>query len=131
MIFALSCFGRSSTKDTEDSFMVRCRKRVGFLLGGLKDQEGLDRLATIADVNAGSNRRVGAILKEHVPADRAVFVWGFEPVIYDFAERRSASRFLYNVPQRVGWAKPRFEPAMNSATSATGALPIPRIAASA
>ena len=82
-IVVLSCFGRSGTKDTEDSFMVRCKKRTAILLGGLRDQETLDRLATIADVNAGSNRKVGAILREHVPADRPVFVWGFEPVIYD------------------------------------------------
>ncbi len=105
LIVVLSCFGRSGTKDTEDSFMVRCKKRVGFLLGGLRDQEGIDRLATIADVSAGSNRRVAAILREQVPADRPVFVWGFEPVIYDQADRRPASRFLYNVPQRVGWSK--------------------------
>lgn len=105
LIFAASCFGRSGTKDTEDSFMVRCKKRVGFLLGGLRDQQGIDRLATIADVSAGSNRRVAEILKEKVPADRPVFVWGFEPVIYDQADRRPASRFLYNVPQRVAWSK--------------------------
>lgn len=105
VIVVLSCFGRSGTKDTEDAFMVRCKKRVGFLLGGLRDQEGIDRLATIADVSAGANRRVAAILREQVPADRPIFVWGFEPVIYDQSDRRPASRFLYNVPQRVGWSK--------------------------
>ena len=40
-----------------------------------------------------------------MPADRAVFVWGFEPVIYDLADRDPASRYLYDVPQRVAWAK--------------------------
>jgi hypothetical protein len=105
LIVTASCFGRSGTKDTEDSFMTRCKKRVSILLGGLHDQAALDDLATIADVNAGTNRRVAAILHDRVPADRPIFVWGFEPVIYDLSGRRPASRFLYNVPQRVGWAK--------------------------
>ena len=105
LIFVASCFGRSGTKDTEDSFMVRCKKRVGFLMGGLRDQEGIDKLATIADVSAGANREVARILNAMTPPDRPVFVWGFEPVIYDQADRRPASRFLYNVPQRVQWAK--------------------------
>lgn len=105
VVLIAACLGRSGTKDTEDSFMVRCKKRVALLLGGFRDKETLDKLATIADVNAGSNRRVAALVRERVPADRPVFVWGFEPVIYDLADRRPASRFLYNVPQRVAWAK--------------------------
>lgn len=104
VLFA-ACLGRSGTKDTEDSFLTRCKKRVTLALGGFRDKETLDRLASIADVNAGSNRRVAEILHDRVPADRSVFVWGFEPVIYDLSGRRPASRFLYNVPQRVAWAK--------------------------
>ncbi len=36
---------------------------------------------------------------------RPVFVWGFEPVIYDLADRTPATRYLYDVPQRASWAK--------------------------
>ncbi|MCU0690847.1 MAG: hypothetical protein MUF54_05535, partial [Polyangiaceae bacterium] len=32
-----------------------------------------------------------------------VFIWGFEPHIYDAARRRPATRFIYNVAQRVTW----------------------------
>lgn len=105
VLFALSCYGRSGTKDTLDSFMTRCRKRVVVALGGLRDQATLDYLATVADVNAGDNRGAAEHLRAKVPVGRTVFVWGFEPVIYDLADRRPASRFLYNVPQRVPWAK--------------------------
>ncbi len=99
------CFGRSGTKDTEESFLKRCVKRVAIARGGFADRAGWDRLSTVADVNAADNRAVADYLREKVPADRPVFVWGFEPVIYDLADRRPASRFLYNVPQRVGWSK--------------------------
>ena len=67
--------------------------------------QALDRLASVADVNAVANREVAAFLRARVPADRAVFVWGFEPVIYDLADRAPATRYLYDVPQRVAWAK--------------------------
>jgi Dolichyl-phosphate-mannose-protein mannosyltransferase len=101
----LSCFGRSATKDTEESFFKRCLRRVEIARGGFKDRTMLDRLSTVADVNAADNRAVADYLREKVPADRPVFVWGFEPAIYDMADRRPASRFLYNVPQRVHWSK--------------------------
>jgi hypothetical protein len=41
----------------------------------------------------------------------SMYIWGFEPIIYRFAERRPASRFIYDVPQRVTWGreKPRLE----------------------
>ena len=104
-ILLAASFGRSSTKDTPDSFMSRCRKRVVLLAGGMSDQTTQDALMSIADVNAASNRRAAELLREHVPPGQPVFVWGFEPVIYDLSGRPSASRFLYNVPQRVTWSK--------------------------
>src|SRR6185369_9756058 len=52
-----------------------------------------------------TNRAVARMLRERVPADRTVLVWGFEPVIYDLADRRASTRYIYDVPQRVAWAK--------------------------
>jgi hypothetical protein len=100
-----SCLGRSGTKDTEESFFKRCLRRVAVARGGFRDRFALDRLSTVADVNAADNRAVADYLRERVPPDRPVLVWGFEPVIYDMADRRPATRFLYNVPQRVSWSK--------------------------
>jgi hypothetical protein len=108
-LFALAivavAFGRTATKDTPDSFLERCAKRLELALHRRHDVAGWDALASVADVNAGANRAVAAFLREHVAPERAVFVWGFEPVIYDLADRRPATRFLYDVPQRVEWAK--------------------------
>ena len=58
----------------------------------------------MADVDAAQNRAVAQFLREHTEAGDAVFVWGFEPVIYDLADRPLASRYIYNVPQRATWS---------------------------
>lgn len=105
LLVVLVPFGRSATKDVPGSFLVRTGQRLDLALGGFRDQKGLDRLASVADVNTVTNRAVAELLREVVAADRAVFVWGFEPSIYDMAERAAASRYIYNVPQRVSWAK--------------------------
>ena len=103
--FALVALARSATKDVSDSYIERCLARVSVLTRGGRDQAELDRLASVADVNAGANREVAAFLRERVEPGAPVFVWGFEPVIYDLADRPPATRYLYNVPQRVAWAK--------------------------
>jgi hypothetical protein len=105
--FVVVTLFHSATKDTPDSFLDRCRKRLSLLLDPAADPRVRDQLASVADVNAGANRLVAEALRTRVPAGRHVFVWGFEPVIYDLADRAPATRFLYDVPQRVAWAKDR------------------------
>jgi hypothetical protein len=83
------------------SFRERSVERVTLLVDG--DQASWDRLASVADVDADANRAVATWLRDHVPADRSIYVWGFEPVIYDLADRACSTRFIYNVPQRVKW----------------------------
>jgi hypothetical protein len=95
---------RSATKDVAGSYLARCAARVALLAAGGRDQAAIDRLASVADVNAGANRQVAALLRERVAPGEPVFVWGFEPVIYDLAERPSSTRYLYDVPQRASWA---------------------------
>lgn len=97
--------GRSATKHTPESFRARTLARIRLFSQSPRDQAAIDRLAWIAEVHSGVNRAAGEFIKANVPADRPIFVWGFEPVIYDFAERPLASRYIYNVPQRVAWAK--------------------------
>ncbi|APR82194.1 Hypothetical protein A7982_07543 [Minicystis rosea] len=105
VVFGVVCLFRTATKDTETSFLQRCGQRITLLTKSPRDQVALDRLASVADVNAVANREVAAFLRARVPADRKVFVWGFEPAIYDLADRTPATRYLYDVPQRVAWAK--------------------------
>ncbi len=63
-----------------------------------------DQLHSLADVDAATNRRVARWLERKTRPDEPVYVWGFEPILYALAGRRSASRFIYNVPQRAAWS---------------------------
>lgn len=103
--FTAVLFFRTATKDVEGTFLQRCAERMALYTASPRDQAAIDRLASVADVNAAANREVAAFLRARVPEGRAVFVWGFEPVIYDLADRTPAARYLYDVPQRVAWAK--------------------------
>lgn len=105
LAIGFTALGRSATKDVERSFLQRCQERWALFTHSPRDQVAVDKLASVADVNAIANREVAAFLHDRVPADRKVFVWGFEPVIYDLADRSPATRYLYDVPQRVAWAK--------------------------
>ncbi|MFS8069172.1 MAG: hypothetical protein ACMG6S_22660 [Byssovorax sp.] len=102
---AAATVGGSATKDVPHSYLERCGERLRAFTTSPRDQAEIDRLASVADVNAAANRAVAVYLRERTPADRTVFIWGFEPVIYDLADRTPSSRYLYDVPQRVSWAK--------------------------
>jgi hypothetical protein len=104
-LFSVTCLFRSATKDVEHSFLARVGRRLELFMESPRNQAAIDHLASVADVNAAANREVAAFLRDHVPADRRVLVWGFEPVIYDLSDRMPATRYLYDVPQRVAWAK--------------------------
>ena len=60
-----------------------------------------DYLHCEADVNAGANRRTAEWIAENTDPGDTIFIWGFEPSIYDRSFRRPASRYIYNVPQRI------------------------------
>ncbi|MBI4703950.1 MAG: hypothetical protein HY744_22815 [Deltaproteobacteria bacterium] len=94
---------RTATKDLSDSFWQRSWERVR-LVAGRRTEPDLDALASVADVDAAANRAVAGWLARHVPRGEPVYVWGFEPAIYDLGRLGLGSRYIYNVPQRVGWA---------------------------
>ena len=48
-------------------------------------------------------RRVATWIERNTAPGDAIYVWGFEPVLYDLAARRPASRYVYNAPQRAAW----------------------------
>ncbi|WP_104984562.1 glycosyltransferase family 39 protein [Sorangium cellulosum] len=110
-LLVAAAFARSATKDVADFYVDRCAERLALIASGAEDLGRLDRLASVADVNAAANRAVAAWVRERVAPERPIFVWGFEPVIYDLADRAPATRYLYNVPQRAVWAR---EPARDA-----------------
>jgi hypothetical protein len=98
---------RTATRNTQTDFFDRCVSRHKQLLGlSETTREELDgKLYSVADVSYDADRRVAEFLRRKIAPDELAFIWGFEPMIYDMAERRPASRYIYDVPQRVAWFK--------------------------
>ncbi|MGB5681714.1 MAG: glycosyltransferase family 39 protein [Polyangiales bacterium] len=73
------------------------------LLVGNSSSAVLDWLHSKGDVSFGANVEMARWLRDNTDEDDTVFIWGFEPMVYDLAGRRFASRYIYNVPQRLEW----------------------------
>jgi hypothetical protein len=100
---------RTAARDL-DSFWDRSAARMRYLLriGPYETKEMLDReLTAVADYNFDADQRLASEMRRRTPESAPVFIWGFEPLIYLLADRKPASRFIYNVPQRVQWAQGR------------------------
>jgi 4-amino-4-deoxy-L-arabinose transferase-like glycosyltransferase len=98
---------RTAARDL-NSFWDRSSARMHYLLriGPYETKEMLDReLTAVADYNYDADQKLALEMRRRTPESAPVFVWGFEPMIYLLADRRPASRFIYNVPQRVQWAQ--------------------------
>lgn len=80
-----------------DLLISRLTGRPPLALTAELDEAGESSLA----INQAAAKEIAQIA---APSDR-VYIWGFEPVIYWLAERRPASRFIYNVPQRFEWGR--------------------------
>ncbi len=118
---------RSSTRNLPNDFLDRCLARQKQLLGlsGTTRDELDGKLYSVADVNYDADRRVAEFLRERLAPNELAFIWGFEPMIYDMAERRPATRFIYDVPQRVAWYKDQARTALMADLDRTPPKAIP------
>jgi hypothetical protein len=105
VFIVVAAFGRSATKDVPGTYSYRSFKRIEIFTSSPRDQKAIDQMASVADVSSVANRAAADFVRARVPPGRPIFVWGFEPVIYDLADRPFSSRYIYNVAQRVAWAK--------------------------
>jgi hypothetical protein len=94
------------TFNPRETFWERYVMRFASLIRNAEERQRInDYLHCEADVNAGANRLAAEWIAARTSAEAKIFIWGFEPAIYDLSERRPASRYIYNVPQRVGKEK--------------------------
>ena len=98
---------RTAVHDLDGTFRERCAARVRLFVTGPRDQREIDDLASVADVNASANRAVASVAqpRTHRPGAPRPRVGLRARRIYDLAARAPATRYLYDVPQRVAWAK--------------------------
>lgn len=86
------------------SFRARFQMRLESIANPAVAAQNNDKLYSLGDVDAEALRLLVEWLKAHTLPDDPVFIWGFEPGVYFLAERRPASRYVYNVPQRATWS---------------------------
>lgn len=105
---------RAPVRDLRGSFWQRSWDRTtAFFRADSSERQALDaQLYTVADVDYGANVRVAQWLEQHTVPDDRVYIWGFEPFIYQYAKRRPSTRYIYNVPQRVSWERDKARTAL-------------------
>ena len=97
---------RTASRDLPQDFSDRAlmRLRYAFRMEPYKTREAIDHdTSYVADFNLGADRDVALEVRSRTSSSDPIFVWGFEPAIYWFAERAPSSRFIYDVPQRSEW----------------------------
>ncbi|HVN38825.1 MAG TPA: hypothetical protein VMW19_11725 [Myxococcota bacterium] len=67
----------------------------------------LTRVRTFDDGHARNEavRRVASWVAAHTREGDRIYVWGFEPLVYDLAGRLPASHYIYNAAQRAPWSR--------------------------
>ncbi len=107
-LLVLAAHARRAVHDVPDGYWVRSYERVKYLVGQSESssREELDaRQSYVADFSLAADREVARRVANLTRAEDSIFVWGFEPSIYWFSDRRPASPFIYNVAQRTAWGR--------------------------
>jgi hypothetical protein len=95
-------------------WLHRAVSRVRAALSPADHDRILDELQSTGDVDAAANRVAASWLRSVTSRGARVFVWGYEPVIYEDSGRRPASRYVYDAPLRAPWYAKVAEPRLLS-----------------
>jgi hypothetical protein len=99
---------RQAVTDLPQDFWERSAMRVRHLFSSYRNRDELEaELGAVADVSLAADRAVARELRSRTRSGASVLVWGFEPIIYWLADRKPATRFIYDVPQRTSWERER------------------------
>jgi len=102
IFLVLAQFGIRPSWNPPDSLAERSIIRITSLFANPEQKIAADDdLSSMQDVNAGANRLVAEWIAGRTSPNSRIFIWGFEPVIYDLSNRRPASRYIHNLPQRL------------------------------
>jgi hypothetical protein len=96
---------RVSAQEIGNMFWVRCAQRIEALRHP-EERRGIDeQLYSTGDMDLRAIHEVAEWIAAKTPRDASIYVWGFEPLIYELTGREPASRFVFNIPQRVSWGQ--------------------------
>jgi hypothetical protein len=99
---------RVALRHNPGTFWERTADRMTFLFLRNSSRVELDRkLYHVVDYDLDVDRSAGEAVARLTSPGEPIFVWGFEPAVYWFSRRTTASRYLYDVPQRAAWQRGR------------------------
>ena len=79
-----------------------------YLSGGISCSVFTQRYDRYGDFSLLADKQVAAFIRGETSPDDTIFIWGFEPLIYAYADRPPASRFIYTVPLVTDWSPPEW-----------------------
>jgi 4-amino-4-deoxy-L-arabinose transferase-like glycosyltransferase len=79
-----------------------------YLAGRMSCSAFEQRYDRYGDFSLLADKQVAAFVRDRTAPDDTIFIWGFEPLIYCYADRRPASRFIYTVPLVTDWSPPKW-----------------------
>jgi hypothetical protein len=91
----------------QDALLRQSEHRLDMVLEPARAIEIGDQIHSRHDVNARANREGAAWIANNTPPSQPIYVWGFEPILYELSNRGLASKYIYNVPQRCLWSEER------------------------
>jgi hypothetical protein len=97
-------YRNGETRQWDREIIRKLGIRFDIVTGRMDAQAGWDAVSSFDNDYAAQNRLAGAYLAARVPKDAPIFIWGFEPVVYDISGLPIASRYIYDVPQRASWS---------------------------
>jgi hypothetical protein len=100
-----------------EQFGTRCRARIEALRHPERRDEIFDKLYSTRDMDRRAIREVAGWIATTTPPEANVFLWGSDPLIHVFSERRPATRFVCNFILRAsGENSPEFAALMSDLT---------------
>jgi hypothetical protein len=90
------------------AFVQRNLARIEMFFGPKDPIASASALYGPGEYDLGQVLRVSQWLQQNTRPNDAIYIWGFEPAIYQLSERRIGSRYLFNVPLRARWSAARF-----------------------
>lgn len=86
------------------------RDGARYAAGALSRGEWLARFRSPSpDYSFAADLDVARYVRSHTQAGDGVFIWGFEPSVYLFSDRRPPTRFFFNVPVAVPFTPPAWK----------------------
>jgi hypothetical protein len=109
LAFGAAYLARFPVTDLNGSIHERTRIRLAQLLGGRAPHGPATAASSLYAVrknfDLGEAQAVAAWVRQELTPNETLLLWGCDSIVYWLSERRPATRFVHNMPQRGSWQR--------------------------